>query len=172
MRVIQPHHQPWLSKLLGYDFEVVYHPRVENKVANTLSRKHEGIELANLVVPTLLDVVVIKEEVYKDSKLKGITEKLLENEDSLSNYSLEQRVLKFRGRLVISKTSSLLPSILHTYHDFVFGGHSSFLRTYKRLLGELYWEGMKGGIKKYVEERLVCQRNKLLAHHQLNCCCP
>lgn len=46
------------------------------------------------------------------------------------------------------------------------GGHSRFLRTYKRLAGELYWEGMKGmnaDVKNHCEECLICQRNKTLA---------
>lgn len=51
---------------------------------------------------------------------------------------------------------------MHTYHDSVFGGHSDFLRTYKRIAGELYWEGMKKDIKKYCEGCLICQRNKTL----------
>lgn len=64
--------------------------------------KPEGIELANLVVPTLLDVSAIKEEVYKDSKLKDIIEKLMV---SISNFSLQQGIFKYRGRLVVFKTS-------------------------------------------------------------------
>lgn len=43
------------------------------------------------------------------------------------------------------------------------GRHSGYLRTYKRLTGELYWEGMKGDVKKYCEECAVCQHNKTLA---------
>ncbi|TYK08533.1 transposon Tf2-1 polyprotein isoform X1 [Cucumis melo var. makuwa] len=61
------------------------------------------------------------------------------------------------------QTSSLIPAILHTYHDSVFRGHSGFLRTYKRSTGQLYWEGMKSDIQKYCEECVVCQRNKSLA---------
>ncbi|KAL0537585.1 hypothetical protein IC582_026566 [Cucumis melo] len=53
--------------------------------------------------------------------------------------------------------------MLSTYHDSVVGGHSGFLRTYKRLASELYWTGMKADVKKHCEECLVCQRNKTLA---------
>lgn len=64
---------------------------------------------------------------------------------------------------MVSKISSLIPVLLPTYHDSVFGGHSGFLRTYKRLTGELFWEGMKQTVKKYCDECLVCQRNKMMA---------
>ncbi|KAA0037989.1 transposon Tf2-1 polyprotein isoform X1 [Cucumis melo var. makuwa] len=43
------------------------------------------------------------------------------------------------------------------------GGHSEFLRTYKRIASELFWEGMKSDVKKHCEECLICQRNKVLA---------
>lgn len=48
------------------------------------------------------------------------------------------------------------------YHDSVLGGHSGFLRTYKCLTGELYWPGIKGDTKNYVEKCEICQRNKTL----------
>ncbi|KAA0066459.1 Retrotransposable element Tf2 [Cucumis melo var. makuwa] len=53
--------------------------------------------------------------------------------------------------------------MLSTYHDSVVGGHSGFLRTYKRLASELYWPSMKTDVKKYCEECIVCQRNKTMA---------
>ncbi|KAA0033504.1 transposon Tf2-1 polyprotein isoform X1 [Cucumis melo var. makuwa] len=56
-----------------------------------------------------------------------------------------------------------MTAMLSTYHDSVVGGHSGFLRTYKRLASELYWTGMKADVKKHCEECLVCQRNKTLA---------
>ncbi|TYK30692.1 RNA-directed DNA polymerase (Reverse transcriptase) [Cucumis melo var. makuwa] len=45
----------------------------------------------------------------------------------------------------------------------VVGGHSRFLRTYKRVASKLYWEGMKFDVKRHCEECLTCQRNKILA---------
>lgn len=37
-RVVQPQYKKWLSKVLGYDFEVHYHPGAENKAIDALSR--------------------------------------------------------------------------------------------------------------------------------------
>lgn len=78
----------------------------------------------------------------------------------IPHYTLRQGVLKFKGRLVISSAFPLLPTIMHTYHDSVFGGHSGFLRTYKRMTSELYWKEMKKAIKKYCDECVICKRNK------------
>lgn len=58
--------------------------------------------------------------------------------ESVPGYSWHQDMLKSKGRLVLSKTSTLNPTDLCTYHDSVFGGHSDYLRTYKRLTSELY----------------------------------
>ena len=63
----------------------------------------------------------------------------------------------------MSKTSSLIPRLLHTFHGSILGGHSGFLRTYKRINGELYWKGMKVDVKRYVEECDICQQNKFEA---------
>ncbi|TYK02431.1 transposon Tf2-1 polyprotein isoform X1 [Cucumis melo var. makuwa] len=114
--------------------------------------------------PTLLDLVIIKEEV-EDPRLKEIIAKIEAQKQEVPNFSLQQGVLKYKGRLVLSKTSSLLSTILHTYHDSIFNirRHSGYLRTYKRLTGEVYWEGMKKDVKKYCEECSICQRNKTLA---------
>lgn len=89
------------------------------------------MHLYNLTAPTLIDLVVIK-EVEKDEHLKEIIAKS-EKEEGVCNYSMQHGMLRYKGTLVISKSSSLIPTILHTYHDSVFGGHSEFLRTYKNL---------------------------------------
>lgn len=76
---------------------------------------------------------------------------------------LTSRCAEVQGQVVISISSSLLPTIMHTYHDSVFRGHSGFPRTYKRMTSELYWKGMKKDIKKYCDECVICQRNKFSA---------
>lgn len=121
------------------------------------------MHLNHLSAPTLLDVAVILEEVEKDPSLQEIIKLIEEQNLEVPNYIVQQGVLKFEGRLVLSKSSSLLQTIMHTYHDSAFGGHSGFLRTYKRMTSELYWKGMKKDIKKYCDECLICQKNKTSA---------
>lgn len=111
----------------------------------------------------MVDIDVICQEVQGGPQLNAVIKHLQEDPDDTTRFSLQQGVLKYKGRLVLSKTSTLIPAILHTYHDSVLGGHSAFLRTYKRLTVDLYLEGMKSDVKKYVEECLICQQNKNLA---------
>ncbi|KAL4026029.1 hypothetical protein IC575_014436 [Cucumis melo] len=162
-RVIQPQYKNWIAKLLGYSFEVVYKPGAENRAADALSRIPAEVELKGLSAPVTVDLELIKKEVHQDPKFQKLMAELRELEDRQgSKYSLQNDVLKYKDGLVITKTSSLIPTIVDTYHNFVVGGHFGFLRTYKRVSSDLYWEGMKVDIKKHCEECLICQRNKLL----------
>ncbi|XP_022154744.1 uncharacterized protein LOC111021922 [Momordica charantia] len=133
-KIVQPEYQKWVSKLLGYDFEIQYRPGLENKAVDALSRLPHISQLTALSTPTLIDVNVIKTEVAEDPEFTKILEELQKDPDSVPRYSLQQ----------------------------VVGGHSGFLRTYKRLTGELYWPGMKAMTKAYVEQCHTCQKNKNL----------
>ena len=75
----------------------------------------------------------------RDKKLQIIAELSGEKEQNDSKFKIQNGMLRFKNRLVISKTSILKPSISQTYHDSALGGHSGFLRTYKRIARELYW---------------------------------
>lgn len=81
---------------------------------------------------------------------------LLEDSSNVAKYTLEQGRLQYNGKLAMS-SKSLLPTILHTFHDSIMGVYFRFLRTYKRLIGELYWKGMKTDVKAYVEACTTCQ---------------
>lgn len=87
-RVIQPQHQKWLSKLLGYNFEVVYRLGVDNKDADALSRV-QPVEFTHMTVPTIVDVKVVKEEVEEcDPKLQSVIQQLLVDSESVPSFSL------------------------------------------------------------------------------------
>lgn len=107
-----------------------------------------------MTTPGVIDIEVALKEGEKD--LFEVVKKNLE--ENTKYHWLNDRLL-YKRRLVISKHSSLIPTLLRTFHDSILG-HSKFLRTYKRMNGELHWEGMKIDIKNYVEQCDICQRNK------------
>ena len=54
-RLVSEEHQRWLSKLVGYDFEIQYRPGIENRVADALSRRREDNKLSALSIPWVID---------------------------------------------------------------------------------------------------------------------
>nr|GEV48505.1 putative mitochondrial protein [Tanacetum cinerariifolium] len=54
-RLVSEEHQRWLSKLVGYDFEIQYRPKIENRVADALSSRGEDPKLAALSIPWVID---------------------------------------------------------------------------------------------------------------------
>ena len=159
-REVQPQFQKWLTKLLGYDFEILYQPGLQNKAADALPRMEYPLEVNSLTTTGIVDMEVIDKEVNQDEELQKTIKELKQNPEGISKFSWENGKLFYKKRVVLSKKSSVIPTLLHTFHDSILGGHSGFLRTYKRMSGELYWEGMKADIKKYVEQCEICQRNK------------
>ena len=164
-RVVNANYQKWLSKILGYDFEIRFKPGLENKAADALSRVSNAmkVELAALTIPRILDVAKIDEEVSKDTRLGHIRVEPEKGKTGWPKFSVHQGHLLYQGRLVVPKGSDMIPTPLHDYHDSVVGGHSGFLRTYKRLAADVSWMGMQKDIKRFVEECSVCQRNKYLS---------
>lgn len=136
--MVQPEYQRWITKLLGYNFEIRYKPGLENKATNALSRLPPPLQLTHISASTVIDIDVIKAEVEVDPQWTAIFRELKSDPDSVPRYTLQHGILRYKNWLVVSKTSSLIPAILHMFNDSVLGGHSGFLRTYKWLIGELY----------------------------------
>lgn len=159
-REVQPTVAKWLVKLLGFDFEIQYKPGLENKAADALSRMDHSAYLQTIVVTSKIDVAQITKELYRDPKYAEILKKIQQDLSPQPPYTVHRGSLLYKGRLVVSKTSPMIPTLLQTFHDSVLGGHAGILRTYKRMARELFWVGMKADVKRYVESCHVCQYNK------------
>ena len=155
-RIVNESYQKWVAKLFGYDFEIQFRPRMENKAADALSRIPISMELAALMVPSRIDTSLISSQVEADPHLVKIKQRLLADPDAYPRYSLDHGILLYKGRLVFPNASPLVPTLLQEGHASMVGGHSGFLRTYKRLTGDFFWVSMKNDIKEFVEKCLVC----------------
>lgn len=165
-RDISLDYQKWLTKLLGYDFEIVYKAGVENKVADGLSRvmigrqtTSEGLLFALTVSSTIqmqniLDEIDVKEEIHK--LMREVAVGSIEKK----GYTVVSGRLFYKNYLVLPRLSVHIPQILHEYHDGVMGGHSGILKTIKHIQQLFYWPRMKEDVKKYVTECSTCQKHK------------
>ncbi|PNX76538.1 hypothetical protein L195_g032490, partial [Trifolium pratense] len=156
-KVLGGDQQKWLAKLMGYDFEVKYKPGKENSVADALSRQMQYQAVTMIQCEAWEG---LESEIQDDDKLKKVVQDLIGEPLSHQGYQLKGGRLYHEGRIVIPKNSPRIAWLLHEFHDTSAGGHSGYLRTYKKISGVVYWEGMRKCIKEYVEACEVCQRNK------------
>lgn len=88
-RITTADQQNWLAKLLGYQFEVVYKPDLENKAVDSLSRLHGDSELRSLTTfPIWLQLAEVQKEVRENEELKRIIEELSQDLNVHPKFSL------------------------------------------------------------------------------------
>ncbi|MCI34194.1 hypothetical protein A2U01_0055412, partial [Trifolium medium] len=139
-------------KLLGFDFEVVYKVGVENKAADALSRRHGDAEIATLrSYPIWQQGSQLQQEVLQDPVLQRIIEALKTDPNAKPGFSLKGGILFYKDRLVIPANSAIIKDLLKEFHSSPSGGHSGYLRTYRRIAGTLYWQGMMKNVQEFVK---------------------
>lgn len=89
-----------------------------------------------------------------------IWQQVICNNSPPEGYTMRNGCLLYHDRLVLPKDSPRIPQLIAEFHNTPMGGHSGYLRTYKRMSTVLYWEGMKRQIQEYVAKCSTCQKNK------------
>lgn len=101
-RVMGEEQQKWLSKLIGYDFEVKYKPGRENNAADSLSRQ---MQYSHITIIQSEAWIGLEEEVQHDEKFKGIVQAVLADPLSQKGFQLNGGRLYYEGRMVVPKGS-------------------------------------------------------------------
>lgn len=158
-RLSSAEQQKWVSKLLGYDYEICFRPGKHNQSADALSRLPQP-ELSALSEPIMGSLTEIAAECRSHPSMQSIIIGLQSDPSSKRFFTLQDNILRYKGRIVVAPGSSWCARLLEEYHASPTAGHSGFLRTYKRLQTGFYWQGMKADIKHFVAHCEVCQRNK------------
>ncbi|XP_077237223.1 uncharacterized protein LOC143878893 [Tasmannia lanceolata] len=127
-KIATPMQQKWLSKLMGYDYQIEYKKGAENKVADALSRIQDGeIFAISNPVPTWLERV--KEEIIRDAYLQQIRNKIEEGELDVAKYKEVDGILWRKGRILLGPASPLRKEFFLEHHASPTAGHSGFQNT-------------------------------------------
>lgn len=154
-RLNTPFQQAWMSKLMGFDFEIPYKEGVENKAANALSRKSRP-ELLPMMLDNAQEGLFdsIKVSWHQDPSLQTTIKDLHSNPTSHSKCTWYKDELRRKGKLVNGVDYKIKKPILHCLHDSPFGGYSSRYVTTTRVKSLFFWKDMNKDIQQ------SCHRSK------------
>ncbi|PNY17781.1 Ty3/gypsy retrotransposon protein [Trifolium pratense] len=162
-QVIQtPEQQHYLSKLLGYNYEIQYRPGNTNLAADALSRASVIVtnELYLLTVPNLLFMEELRKELSTDSVYLELCRKIQADPSLFPKFKLTNGWLSYNGRIWISPNSRFKTLLLQEYHDSLSAGHAGISKTMKRLSENFYWEHMKQDVQNHIRHCTICQQTK------------
>ena len=147
-RITFPGQHTWLTKLMGYDYEINYKRGRENVVADALSRMNCS-ELMIMAISTISSDLMhqIQFTWDTDAELRELILQLQQQKSINSPYIWSQEQLTRRGRIVVGKDKQLQLRIISMFHDGSIGGHSGMTATLKRLTTLFFWKGMQGQVR-------------------------
>ncbi|KAL4377359.1 hypothetical protein GQ457_02G020790 [Hibiscus cannabinus] len=154
-----PEQQRWLSKLIGFDFDIKYRPGRQNDVADALSREVASscLALARTWYGVLDD---IRAASIHDPFLIQIRQALQAGSLEHPGYTEHNGVLLFHGRIVVPHEIALRSLLLREFHSSRLGGHAGITRTHHRLSANFFWPSMRKDVTEFVRNCQVCQRMK------------
>lgn len=138
-RILAPDQKKWVTKLMGFKFEIKYKPGKENRAADALSRCEHELEVQALSVWQYEGMAELEEEIERDDQLRKVKQQILLGQNNPRGYELKKGILFLGGRLVLPRSSPKLQALISEFHDSLMGGHSGFLKTYKRVASVAIW---------------------------------
>lgn len=159
-KISTPFQQFWLSKLMGFDYEIQYKSGPENGAADALSRVQGSkiLLLAISLVATDLEAK-IKDSYHLDAHLLDVLQKI-NNGVPTSHYTLIDGLLRRKGKLVVGPVQTLRKSIIDWQHSSSEAGHVGRDATAMRVKRLFYWKGITKEAKQFVRNCIICQAAK------------
>lgn len=99
----------------------------------------------------------MKEDLKKDPWTQAKISKLQHDHFMAKHYTVQDRLLQYDRRIVISPNSLWRMVILDALHTSPAAGHSGYQKTVQRVNKLFYWPHMRLDIRTYIAECEVCQ---------------
>jgi hypothetical protein len=158
-------HTDWqkkaLTKLMGLQYTVQYKKGIHNGAADALSRKppdSSTLFAISTLKPAWLSSVA--DSYATDDHAQHLLQKLALDPKSVDAYTIDQGILRHKGRIYVGADAALQQRLISAFHDSPQGGHSGFPVTYRRISSLFSWPGMKTKIREYVRACHICQQAK------------
>jgi hypothetical protein len=162
-RLSSEEQQKWVTKILGYDFEILYKKGKQNVVADSLSRKDEDVEAFLYAISIIQpDYIIEARDEWKNyEKVWTLIQRLQYDSSASDTFTWKNDSLWYKDLLYLCKNSQLKQKVLLELHTSPVGGYLGFLKTYHIFKKDFFWDGLKTDVQRFVAECLVCQQNKV-----------
>lgn len=160
-QVIQTQDQQfYLTKLLGFDYEIVYCTGKSNGAADALLRQGEGepklfsfTVLRNPIVAAIVKANEENEELWMWHEQYG-------NNELGTDYKVREGVLYYQNRIIVPNIQQLKQEIFKLHHEVPVAGHGGFQKTYRANAETFYWPKMRKEIMDFTQQCTTCQQIK------------
>ena len=149
----------WLTKLAGYDYEIVYHSGKENIAEDALSRVREEREEPIIMALSFLIanwLGVLQDEWKNDENIQKLIHEIQQDQNLHSKFTWVDNQLRYKGRLWLGDRFEIKKMILQEANGGVEGGHSRVKKTLERVRRAFYWKKMRREVCKFVAECDTC----------------
>lgn len=142
-KITTPFQHMWLSKLMGYTFEIQYKQGKENVAADALSRV-SGSQLLNLVLSQIHHSFYdnLKRLWDSDPNLKKFIKDFQSQPAKHFAYSFINGELRRKGKLIVGNDQGVKTHIFQWLHNSAAGGHSRKDSTLQRIKSLFFWPKM------------------------------
>jgi hypothetical protein len=151
-----------MAKLVGLKFLFKYKKVSENGAADARSRVNHQSEFQALSVCRPDWIQEVLNSYTNNPAMQSLLQQLAIVSPNEQDYTLEQGLIKYKGRLVIGENLALQTKLLATLHDNAVGGHSGIHAIYQRAKKLYYWPGPKLSTELFVKQCQTCQQAKHL----------
>lgn len=171
------------TKLIGFDFKIIFKKGIFNQAADFLSRNPINLNNTinnteknkpyniNIVEPINIKILQTKDNYLKniitalenteimDAKWQNIAKSyILNKNDELLYY---KEIINGSPKLVLAVPEILTKEIIQNFHDNkMVGAHLGVHKVYNKIRSRYHWPLMHKQIKTYVTSCIICQKRK------------
>jgi len=157
-----PEQQFYLTKLLGFDYDIQYKAGNSNVVADSLSRISNSAQGQCLIlsVPHPEFLQQLKQSLLANPDFRRHREAIQATPTDHPDFSISGDFVLFKGAIWINEQNPFIPALLHEYHASPLAGHFGVKKTLHRLRPNFQWTNMLRDIKTFVRNCHTCQQVK------------
>lgn len=151
----------WVTKRMGYDYEIHYKKGNDNNGADALSRMPKNVVFqVSLHSHSDFLFLEIQKSWDDDVDLRVLKAHLQQHGGAEGKYSSDGQYLRKNGKLVVGNIPSVRHKILEWLHASSQGGRSAVQATYQRVKKLFWWRKLFQDIKDFVKYCDTCARCK------------